>query len=60
MTIDTMDALVSAMGNNSSRIIIDKASIASQTGGSFASLWRATGQPGRAPSLPLSPSATIA
>jgi hypothetical protein len=35
MTIDTMDALVSAMGNNSSRIIIDKASIASQTGGSL-------------------------
>lgn len=47
MTIDTMDALVSAMGNNSSRIIIDKASIASQTGGSYASLWRATGQPGQ-------------
>ena len=47
MTIDTMDALVSAMGNNSSCIIIDKASIASQTGGSYASLWRATGQPGQ-------------
>jgi hypothetical protein len=47
MTITTIDGLVDAMGNNSSRIIIDKASIASQTGGSFASLWRATGQPGQ-------------
>lgn len=35
------------MGNNSSRLMIDKASIASQTANSFASLWRATGQPGQ-------------
>ena len=45
--IENIDSLVKALGNNSSRIIIDKASIASQTAGSFCSLWRATGQPGQ-------------
>jgi hypothetical protein len=35
------------MANNSSRIVIDKASIASQTANSFCSMWRATGQPGQ-------------
>lgn len=47
MAITTRDQLIDAMANNSSRIIIDKASIASQTANSFASLWRATGQPGQ-------------
>lgn len=47
MTITTVDGLVSAMGNNSSRIIIDKASIANAAAGQFQSLWRATGQPGQ-------------
>jgi len=47
MAIETTDALVQSLGNNSSRIIIDKANIASQTAGSFCSLWRATGQPGQ-------------
>ncbi len=47
MTITTRDELINAMANNSSRIIIDKASIASQTANSFSSLWRATGQPGQ-------------
>ena len=47
MAIENIDSLVKALGNNSSRIIIDKASIASQTAGSFCSLWRATGQPGQ-------------
>lgn len=47
MAISTRDHLIDAMGNNSSRVIIDKASIASQTASSFASLWRATGQPGQ-------------
>lgn len=47
MTINTRDALISAMGNNSSRFILDKASIASQAAGSYVSLWRATGQPGQ-------------
>lgn len=45
--ITTRDQLIDAMANNSSRIIIDKASIASQTAASFCSLWRATGQPGQ-------------
>lgn len=47
MTIDTVDELISAMGNNSSRLIIDKASIANAAAAQFHSLWRATGQPGQ-------------
>lgn len=47
MTIDTADALISAMGNNSSRLIIAKASLSNVTAGGFHSLWRATGQPGQ-------------
>lgn len=47
MTIDTVDKLVNAMGNNSSRPIIDKASLANAGAGQFHSLWRATGQPGQ-------------
>lgn len=47
MTITTRDELINAMANNSSRVIIDKGSIGSQTNPSFASLWRATGQPGQ-------------
>lgn len=45
MAITTVDALVSALANSSSRLIIDKASLANQTVGRYASLWRATGQP---------------
>ena len=47
MTITTRDELINAMGNNSSRIVIDKASIANAAAGQFHSLWRATGQPGQ-------------
>ena len=47
MAITTRDQLIAAMANNSSRVIMDKASIASQTANSFSSLWRATGQPGQ-------------
>lgn len=47
MAITTRDQLIDAMANNSSRIIIDKASIVGQALNSFASLWRATGQPGQ-------------
>lgn len=47
MTIATRDELINAMGNNSSRIVIDKASIANAAAGQFHSLWRATGQPGQ-------------
>ena len=44
--IENIDNLVKALGNNSSRIVLDKASIAS-TANSYCSLWRATGQPGQ-------------
>lgn len=47
MTISTRDQLIDALGNNSSRFILDKASIASQAAGTYVSLWRATGQPGQ-------------
>lgn len=45
--ITTASDIVNALGNNSSRLVVDKASIANQTAGGFASLWRATGQPGQ-------------
>jgi hypothetical protein len=48
MAIETRDQLINAMANNSSRIVIDKASIANAVAGQFHSLWRATGQPGQA------------
>lgn len=47
MAITTRDQLINAMANNSSRVVIDKASLANATAGSFHSLWRATGQPGQ-------------
>ncbi len=47
MAITTRDQLIDGLGNNSSRIVIDKASIASQAAGNYVSLWRATGQPGQ-------------
>lgn len=47
MTITTRDQLINGLGNNSSRIVIDKASITSQAAGTYVSLWRATGQPGQ-------------
>lgn len=47
MAITSMDQLVNALANNSSRIVIDKASIPNASPGQFHSLWRATGQPGQ-------------
>lgn len=47
MTITTRDQLINGLGNNASRIVLDKANIASQTAGTYVSLWRATGQPGQ-------------
>lgn len=46
MTISTRDQLIDALGNNSSRIVIDKASLANAAAGQFFSLWTATGVPG--------------
>jgi hypothetical protein len=45
MAITTVDGIVSALANNASRIVLDKASLASQVAGRMCSLWRATGQP---------------
>jgi hypothetical protein len=47
MAITTRDQLIDAMGNNSSRIVIDKPSVSGQAAGNFVSMWRATGQPGQ-------------
>ena len=47
MTISTRDQLIDAMGNNSSRLVLDNASISNTAAGQFISLWRATGQPGQ-------------
>lgn len=47
MTISTRDQLIDALGNNSSRIVVDKAAITAVTG-AFHSYWRATGQPAQA------------
>lgn len=44
--ITNRDQLIDALANNSSRIVIDKASIASTAAGQYHSLWQATGQPG--------------
>lgn len=47
MAITTRDGLISALGNNSSRYIIEKASLSNAVANQFYSLWRATGQPGQ-------------
>lgn len=47
MAITTRDKLINALGNNSSRFVIDKASISNAAAGQYHSLWRATGQPGQ-------------
>ncbi len=47
MTITTGDQLKDALGNNASRLVIDKASLSNTAAGQYHSLWRATGQPGQ-------------
>ncbi len=47
MAIANLDALIDAMGNNSSRLVVDKASISNAAAAQYHSLWRATGQPGQ-------------
>lgn len=47
MTINTLDGIFNALANNSSRVVLDKVSIANAAAGQFHSLWRATGQPGQ-------------
>lgn len=48
MAITTRDQLIDGLANNSSRIVIDKASIANTAAGQYHSLWRATGVPAQA------------
>jgi hypothetical protein len=56
--ITTLDGLINALKNNGSAAVIDRASLANQTAGQYASLWRATGIPGQSaipgttPSIP--------
>ena len=45
--ITNRDQLIDALANTSTRIVIDKASIANAAAGQYHSLWRATGQPGQ-------------
>lgn len=47
MAITSRDKLIEALATNSSRFILDKASLANAAAGQFHSLWRATGQPGQ-------------
>jgi hypothetical protein len=47
VSISTRDQLIDSLGNNSSRIIIDKAALATTGAGAFHSYWRSTGQPGQ-------------
>ena len=47
MTISNRDAFINALANNSTRLIIDKASISNTVAGQVHSLFRATGQPGQ-------------
>lgn len=47
MSITTLDQFFNSLANNSSRLVIDKASISNAVAGQFHSLWRATGQPGQ-------------
>lgn len=45
MTIDTRDGIVAALGGNSDRFLIDKASLANAVAGQLFSLWTSTGVP---------------
>lgn len=47
MAIETADDLIKALGNNNSRIVIQKAPITGFASGQLISLWRATGVPGQ-------------
>ena len=41
MTIDTRDALISGLGNNNDRFLINKSSLSTQVVGQYCSLWKA-------------------
>lgn len=54
MTITTRDQLIDALGNNASRIVLDKANLGNQTAGRLCSMWRSTGFPGQG-AIPTTP-----
>jgi len=41
----TLDKLANALATTSTRLVIDKANLTSQTTGTYCSMWRSTGQP---------------
>lgn len=45
MAIETADDLIKALGNNNSRIVIQKATITGHGGGNLISMWRSAGVP---------------
>jgi hypothetical protein len=45
MAIETVDSIVKALGGNSSRMVVDKASVANAVAGGFFSLWRSLTYP---------------
>jgi hypothetical protein len=45
MTISTRDQLIDALANNSSRVVVDKASLANAAAGQFFSMWQSAGIP---------------
>lgn len=45
MTITTRDGIIAALGGNSDRFLIDKASLANTVAGQLFSLWQSTGVP---------------
>lgn len=47
MTITSRDGLISALGNNATKFVITKNSIANVVAGNWTSMWRSTGIPGQ-------------
>lgn len=47
MAITTVDGIFNALANNSSRVVIEKPTMANTPTGTMASWWRTTGQPGQ-------------
>ena len=43
----TINKIAHALATDSQRLVMDKATIASQAPGTYVSMWRATGQPGQ-------------
>jgi hypothetical protein len=46
--LEDLNAVYKSLANNSSRIVIDKATVTAQVAGGYASMWRSTGFPAQA------------